>query len=630
MTRKRREVNDDFGAAFIESITTRLAADRGVDVRLPGGRLHVDRQLPFLCVYRGPRGDDAGTAALITGQASYLNSRSSSEFPTRALRQLVRGVVRALSEPFGAFLLLELWASRSSRVMRPRLHVAGSTDRHFLSYCQRQIGRVPGLRAEESEAPVTLLKNGAATRPGTSELLTSREAATHRVLRLGLELPPVYRDPRSGHEYPEVVRSLRRDLGRGLQRMFHRFACHYTRRCPVHFHMLGKRAVDRSVGVVDRELASAAKDFDFLLLVTPTNTAAAWESFRRSGFQSTPKFTYRPVPFDPVALKRRVWDAPVERIDDPTLHEILRQKQDELDRLISLVLDIGTPRFPLGAAQVFGGVDPALLRRARAILDEPWERARDDASVGGVDAKTFARRARTEIAHYRRQWDGVEARVEIRSSLARGLMVSKGNLLIGEGTRVPTDRVEALLAHEIGTHVVTYYNGRAQRFRLLASGLAGYDPLQEGLAVFSEYLVGGLSAMRLRLLAARVVAVEQMLDGASFVDVFRDLTEAHHFEPRSAFTIAMRIFRGGGLSKDAAYLRGLIELLERLRRSHDIEDFFVGKIATEHLPVVRELRRREILSPPRLRPRYLDHEGARERWAAAIAGLDVGQLVTEG
>ena len=32
------------------------------------------------------------------------------------------------------------------------------------------------------------------------------------------------------------------------------------------------------------------------------------------------------------------------------------------------------------------------------------------------------------------------------------------------------------------------------------TGLTGYDTLQEGLAVLSEYLVGGLSRPRLRLL----------------------------------------------------------------------------------------------------------------------------------
>ena len=78
----------------------------------------------------------------------------------------------------------------------------------------------------------------------------------------------------------------------------------------------------------------------------------------------------------------------------------------------------------------------------------------------------------------------------------------------------------ALLQHEIGTHVLTYYNGKGQPFRQLYAGLSGYEALQEGIAVLSEYLVGGLCGNRLRLLAARVVAVRAMLDGIRLRGVF--------------------------------------------------------------------------------------------------------------
>ncbi len=76
--------------------------------------------------------------------------------------------------------------------------------------------------------------------------------------------------------------------------------------------------------------------------------------------------------------------------------------------------------------------------------------------------------------------------------------------------------------------------------------------------MLAEYLVGGLSRPRLRLLAARVLATRHMIDGATFVDTFRELDGLYGFDRRTAFTIAMRIYRGGGLTKDAVYLRGLV------------------------------------------------------------------------
>ena len=142
-------------------------------------------------------------------------------------------------------------------------------------------------------------------------------------------------------------------------------------------------------------------------------------------------------------------------------------------------------------------------------------------------------------------------------------MVSNGDVLIAPTARISAARAEALLQHEIGTHVVTYVNGAHQPLRVLASGLAGTEETQEGLAVFAEYLVGGLTANRLRQLAARVVAVHQMLDGAEFAEVHAGLVDVGVPKEQS-FTITMRVFRSGGLTKDAVYLRGLHEL----RRPH--------------------------------------------------------------
>ena len=171
------------------------------------------------------------------------------------------------------------------------------------------------------------------------------------------------------------------------------------------------------------------------------------------------------------------------------------------------------------------------------------------------------------------------AEVVIRDDMYAGLMCSDGHLLIGRDAKMPRSRVDALLHHEVGTHLLTYYNGLMEPFKLLHTGLAGYDSLQEGIAVLSEYLVGGLSKPRLRLLAARVWAVHMMLEGATFVDTFRALTKDHGFSQRIAYTVTMRVYRGGGFTKDAVYLRGLVEILDYLGQGGTLEPLFVGKIA---------------------------------------------------
>ena len=90
-----------------------------------------------------------------------------------------------------------------------------------------------------------------------------------------------------------------------------------------------------------------------------------------------------------------------------------------------------------------------------------------------------------------------------------GLQVSGGNLLIDEHILLDPARVEALVQHEIGTHILTYVNGTAQPLRQLATGLAEYDEFQEGLGILAEYLVDGLTPARMRVLAGRVVAARR-------------------------------------------------------------------------------------------------------------------------
>jgi uncharacterized protein (TIGR02421 family) len=243
-----------------------------------------------------------------------------------------------------------------------------------------------------------------------------------------------------------------------------------------------------------------------------------------------------------------------------------------------------------------------------------------------VDAETFAVRARQEIDFLQAQRPEMKATVEIRPDVA-GLLVSRGNLLISANSSIPTSRVEALIQHEIGTHVLTYHNGRAQTLRILSVGLTGYDALQEGLAVLAEYLAGGLSRPRLRLLAGRVIAARSVIERASFVETFRLLRETYGFAARTAFTVTVRTHRSGGLTKDAVYLLGLTQVLEYLGRGGDLQPLFVGKVAVEHIPIVRELTWRGVLTPPPLIPRYMHQPEALARLERLRRGVRVRDLL---
>jgi hypothetical protein len=123
------------------------------------------------------------------------------------------------------------------------------------------------------------------------------------------------------------------------------------------------------------------------------------------------------------------------------------------------------------------------------------------------------------------------------------------------------------------------------------------------------------------------VAVRCLVEGASFIDTFRELNRNYGFGQRTAFTITVRVYRSGGLTKDAVYLRGLVGILNYLKSGGDLEPLFVGKIMADHIPIIRELQARQVLRPVPLHPRYMDHPQTAARLEKLRQGLTVLDLI---
>ena len=632
---------DPISPSLIEEICSRLADNRPVRQALPGGgMLNMDRLLPFLCVYRrDPARQDAGTALFVSAEAAYLTAPGEAP-KRRGLGLLVRRIAETAARRLGAFLVLEIWSEDDRQVPAAVDELTGErilpklTFRILTRSPHRPEGTVEKLqfalqriKLQRRTAEVTIDLCSRNHPPRMTQLVSAADAERLNCHVLGLEIRPVYRNPQTGEEYAQILRALRRGVARALKQAFFAFSLGRTNVRPQHFYVLGRKTLPQQVWNVDRRLAEVSSHFQFLLQVTPLNAERSWHEFVQSNYAKEPRFQYRPLETDPLLLKRRLLEIPTEQIEDPTLAHLLRETQDELDRQITMLADVGTHRFLPGSLQVFGSVEPSLLQLAREILLRlPTPEGKTEEML---PAKAFARQAQREIQHYRRQMNSFSAQAMVRDDIYSGLLSSGGNLLLGRETTVPARRAEALLQHEVGTHLLTYYNGQSQPLRLLKVGLAGCDALQEGLAVLSEYLVGGLSRGRMRTLAARVIAADQMIHGTPLTESFRILVEQYAFDPHTAYTIALRVYRGGGLTKDAVYLRGLVEILDYVARGGELSPLYVGKLAADHIPVIRELLLRRVLSPPPLRPRYLDDPYAIVRLERLRRGCSVIELLDD-
>lgn len=636
MSVKQKELlTDTITEQFIDKVCKRIADNKSVRRSLPlNGRLHIDRSLPFICVYRRPtKFSDSGTEKLVRGEASYLVASSSSKI-RHGVSSLLENIVTLMSNEHKAFLIIEIWTKRSNSIddqnglglSSPHIKIKIAKERFHTDTVESLEKALEIVYLQRQKVRADIVYDKKQWPEKMSPLIPSSFAKEKNCFMIGIEIEPFYQDSISGELYPLVLKKLHQGLSRAIKLGVYQFSHDHTTLRPTNYQSLGRRAMVKAVWEVDQKLAEISNAYDFLLLVTPINIDQSWNKFKASKFEKTPTFHYRPIPINPSALKTKLYGIPIEQIEDPTLSSLFLEKQVELEKTLSMLRDRRTRNFFYGSMQLYGELNKELKSLATEILEKTTTHGKGNANIKHYDVYAFAERANAELDYYKQTFPSLFSKVLIREDIT-GLMVSKGNLLLGTKISIPEGRVDALLQHEIGTHILTYVNGKAQPFQQLYAGLAGYDELQEGIAVLSEYLIGGLTSTRLRLLAGRVKAASNLIDGATFIDTFRELNKKFDFPQRIAYIITARIYRGGGLTKDAVYLRGLMNIIKYFANGGDLEPLLIGKISSNHVPIIKELQARKILKPLTLRPRYLENPEALNKLSELKNGISVLDLI---
>ena len=374
---------------------------------------------------------------------------------------------------------------------------------------------------------------------------------------------------------------------------------------------------------VDHTLAQLSDGVRFLLDVTPVDAEEVGARFL-AGTLDEPEFTYRELETDPDVLEAQLAMVDLGAVQDHTLAELLRSKHREMQLQLEMLRARGTEDFRALSVELYGAVAPTLRERAQRLMADLEGTPRPGDML---DAPEFLGLAEAEIAHYRELDPDVGMHAEVRPDVS-GVLVEGDALLISEDAAVAAARADALLQHEVGTHLVTQVNGAGQPIKVLGSGLAGYEETQEGLAVLAEIACGGLTSFRLRQLAGRVLTVHRRVSGATFREAHAALVEAG-VPSGSAYSTTMRVYRAGGLTKDAIYLRGLLDLLDHLAADGRLDLFFLGKFALRDLPLIEDLHERGVLCPARITPRYLQDPEAAARLHRAAHTTDLTSL-TEG
>ena len=570
------------------------------------GRVHLDRWLPFIVLHRvsDPSASIARRVA-VNSPAYLIWSPEDDEAAERAFAS----VAAAMHKQFGCILVVEVedaeWrpVPEGSQKLHPFEIRAGASGglpaRRALGCLAEALDKIridlrkPTLAIGETGAPWIALDN------------PSIEPD-----RLSVTLPQIHRQDDNTF-YPQLTRDLAVAVGDALLQASCAFMSEAGSAAPAHFRSLGRSAFLAAALDADKKLDKVARSFDFLLSVSPINSSESMERFFSEGEEKAPKFRYRPLTVDPDAAKRDLYAVDLSIIEDPLLERLLSEKRQEIDHQLTMLSTRNTASFKAASLLQYGTVGSQLLADAHVILSRPRPPKHSGETVGALEV---AEAARSLVVQYQAVDKRFDPQIEVRDDVA-SLLVSGRKLMIASSTSMLRSRVEALLAHEVSVHLLTHFNGAAQGLSVFRTGLANYEGLQEGLGVFAEWAVGGLSPSRMRLLAGRVVAVDAMLDGAEFVDVYHDLVGRHGLRRKPAFDIATRVFRSGGFAKDLIYLKGFQEVIGLVATGASLDPFWIGKIARNHVGAIEELIQRKLIQPPLFKPEFLQREDVKRRIA---------------
>ncbi len=580
------------------------------------GRVHIDRALPFIVLHRADRGD-AGSPArrvALTSPAYAIWPGPADDAPARAALDVV---IAELRRRFGRVLVIlvdDLPRPAPAAEDAPELPAFRADIGASADPLAQSAAVALGAAMAEVEIDLRPCEVAPPGAPQAPPMIVELIARHPDCALITIALPRIYEAPGGKGTYPQLFHDLAVATFDALLKAACVFMTEAGQGPPRHYRALGRSAFIDAAKSADAKLNRICSNFDFLLSVSPINTTRALEQFRADKGSRSPEFRYRPLTVDPGAAKRALYRIDLKAVEDPVLESLFAEKRQEIDQQLTMLEVRNTPRFRFASLMLYEPVDSALRESAAQILAA--DLACPSAPDGKVDCHHVADAAQTMVERYAARDPAFRVNVELRDDIAAGMMVSSRNLYVSTATMMPAHRVAPLLHHEVGVHLLTFVNGSKQGLTIFKRGLAGYEGVQEGLGVFAEWAVGGLTRARLRLLAARVIAVDAMADGADFLEVFRLLRDDHGFSGKTAFLIAARVFRGGGFAKDAIYLRGFKSVLDMLAAGEALDLFWYGKIDRRHLGVVEELAERGILHRPALVPEFLASPDVAARIAA--------------
>ncbi len=351
---------------------------------------------------------------------------------------------------------------------------------------------------------------------------------------------------------------------------------------------------------IDKKLYEIDKKITIAGLLRPLNHDEEKQTFLENPVRS-PQFLYRAHSL-PIAQIKKDLKALPEALNHP-LYNLYKKKIVEIETKLDLLESLDTPKLQQASEKLYGPASRVLYDQAVRYIHEHPIQPDDSAKLS---FKQIVKRLTLFLEEHKlTNWH-----IKIAAGRVNDISISlAGTIFLREGVTFTENRLKAVIAHEIETHIYRAENSRLQKYKLFEVGTAGYIATEEGLAVYNQHALGvplGEKEIWAPLRSIGAYLAQEM----SFVDLFHYLKSNYGLGDESAWRTCVKVKRGLAdtnkkiaFTRDTIYFRGLQAVEEYLKDNavEKIKYLYIGKIGIDdlnHIGALSQYKIRHVIKTP--------------------------------
>jgi uncharacterized protein (TIGR02421 family) len=330
----------------------------------------------------------------------------------------------------------------------------------------------------------------------------------------------------------------------------------------------------------------------------------------------------KPLPFD-VHEKQEEFrlilrDAQNQLGQYSTVTRLIRRQCEEYSRAAQMLSQRGTPGFSELAMELYGSPHdvfyaggPRMCEMGTLLFDVLTDlkvQLQSEADVKKYSPEEAQEILQARLGHFFDKHPG-KVTVMVSDDMVADASAGADSIKLSQQAKFSERDIRYLEVHEGWVHVGTTLNGSMQPYCFfLSKGSPSSSVIQEGLAVITEVITFSSYPDRMLKITNRVIALDKVRQGADFLDIYRYFLECGLNETDSYYQ-TVRVFRGstptgGPFTKDLSYAKGFVLIYNFIRfaigqkRVDLLPLLFTGKLVLDDLPLLAELKEREILTNP--------------------------------